>query len=377
MVIAESAELLALDPSLDDETTEATAPMPPESAQFAAPTAVVSAPVDPSFPFDPATLTPEEAASLAGPLRVSLPDERGAATPAPAPTAPPAEIGGSRLAGRLLSVLPRRGDVAAARGRNLPAAGRLLVTFVVVVALLAIAGGTIADLLRPVPIIGSAIDTLQALTLYPSVYGLEWITATLAVLSFAGVVFAHMEQQAERHQMRKDPVRRLNISLATMLVLTVGSGAMSLMHDHGWAAAASATGFFVALCLAAPLARTPGARAMAPQPDRAWALLFLISLPVVIIASTLPTLLIAVLAFTHVRTRWSEVVDNTDEHADGPLDRTNRLGALVITAAVVIVAGIGFNAMHQSTDELRGLQQQERTAFPGALEGPTIDEPTP
>ncbi|MBO9531561.1 MAG: hypothetical protein J7513_01115 [Solirubrobacteraceae bacterium] len=368
LVVAASAELLALDPSLDDEqpTDEIPAAAAPAAAAAAAAAPAVSG-------FDPLTLTPEEAASLGAPLRMSLPTEHASV---PSAAAPPAEIGGSRLAGRALAALPRRGDLRAF-GRDRGASARVALAIIVVSVLIVIAGAKIADLLRPVPLIGSAVDTLQAIALYPKVYGVEWVTATLAIFCLGGVIFAHMEQQAERQDMRRDPVRRLNIALTSMLALTLGSGVMSLMHDRGWAAAASATGFFAALFLAIPIARFPGARAMQMQPDRAWGLLLLVSLPAVFIASIVPTLAIAILALTHVRTRWAQVQADADDYADGPVDRGNRRGALIITLAIVIVSAIGFNAMHQSVEDLRGLQQQERTAFPGAEQGPTIDEATP
>ncbi len=152
---------------------------------------------------------------------------------------------------------------------------------------------------------------------------------------------------------------------------------MSLLGAQGWAAAAASTAFFAALCLTVPIARLPGARAMEYQSDRAWGLLLLVTLPSVFIASTLPAILIAILAFTQVRTRWPQLVAGADDHASGPLDRTNRLGALILTLAVIAASSVGINAMHLSTDDLRGLQQQERTAFPGATEGPTIDAPQP
>ncbi len=116
---------------------------------------------------------------------------------------------------------------------------------------------------------------------------------------------------------------------------------------------------------------------MAHQPERAWALLLLLSLPAAILAPTFPTLAIVVLAFTRVRTHWAEISANTDAHAHAPIERTSRIAALVIMVGVLLAGSIGMHSMHQSAHDLRALTTEQSQAFPGASEGPTVSRQNP
>ncbi len=344
IIAAESAQLLALDPTFEDDEPEVA------SAEMLAP-----------------YVAP---ANLQALMATAAPE----ASPAAAPAAAPREIGGSRLLGAIAGLIPRGGDTARLRGDR-SAAVRLAVGVLLAIVGLVVVGPALAGTVEGVPVIGPALDQLKAFTLYPQVYGLTWLTGVLAIASIFGIVTAHMEQQAHKQGMRQDPVRRLNIALAGLLALTVGAGLFTTVSAHGWAAGAAATGFFTALCLLIPIGRLPGARAMQSQPERAWVLLFLLSIPALVLAPSIPTILLLLLAFTRVRTNWPAISAGTDAHAGGPVDGTNRLSALVITLGVLIAASLGMHAMQQTSDEVRELRQGDQvTRVPGAVPGPTIDE---
>ncbi len=252
---------------------------------------------------------------------------------------------------------------------------RLAVGVLLAIVGLVVVGPALAGTVEGVPVIGPALDQLKAFTLYPQVYGLTWLTGVLAIASIFGIVTAHMEQQAHKQGMRQDPVRRLNIALAGLLALTVGAGLFTTVSAHGWAAGAAATGFFTALCLLIPIGRLPGARAMQSQPERAWVLLFLLSIPALVLAPSIPTILLLLLAF---HPRAHQLAGDQRRHRrprGGPVDGTNRLSALVITLGVLIAASLGMHAMQQTSDEVRELRQGDQvTRVPGAVPGPTIDE---
>lgn len=355
---AESAQLLALDPSFPDDWDGPAEP--PQLLTTATATATTAAVLP----------EPADVAALADPTAAAASAAVAAGADAPAL---PREVGGSRLAGGMLAALPRRGD-GRAFGRDRGSTARIAGTLLVLSLAVAFVGPPIANALRDVPIIGDALDQLRALALYPRVYGLYWVTATLGVLSGYGIVAAHMEQQAEKQGMRQDPTRRLNIALASLLAITGSAGLMSLLHSRGWAAGAASTGFFLALSLLVPLGRMPGKRAMDSQPERAWLLLFLVAIPAMVLAPSIPTILLLLLSFTRVRTGWSEITGAADHHADGPVDQTNRASALIITVGVLVAASLGLHAMHQSSAELRTLQSERGVStVPGAVQGPTVD----
>lgn len=365
IIAAESAQLLALDPSFDEDEpapgAHARPAAPPHqgAAAAAAPTPVVGQ---------------EQLTTTAGAF----------ATAAPRPaTDGPREIAGSRLLGGLADLLggvaslrPRRGDQSSTgRERDRSSALRMGAAVLVTVIALLVVGPALSGPLGGVPIIGDALDQLRAFTLYPQVYGLTWITGVFAIASCLGIVIAHMEQQAHKQGMREDPVRRLNIALGGLLALTFGASLFTTVSSHGWAAGAAATGFFAALCLLVPLGRLPGARAMASQPERAWVLLFLLSIPAMVLAPSIPTILLLLLSFTRVRTNWGAISRGEDEHAGGPVDGTNRLSALIITLGVLIAASVGMHAMQQTSAEVNELRQSDEvTRVPGTIPGPTIDE---
>jgi hypothetical protein len=360
------------------------APLPPRPE---APVAQAAA-ADPSSAappgFVPPTILMAESASLIALDPTDDPDVVAEyapeAVPAPAIAlqedhhAPPAEIGGSAILGKIARLTPRSGDPRAF-GRERGATVRIASSVLVVALLVAFVLPALAAPLGKLPIIGGAADQLSSLALYPKSYGIAWLAAALGAISIGGLIVVQMEKTAAKVGTREDAVHRLNVSLAWILTLTLSSGVLSLFKSFGWAAAGSATGFFIALCLLIPIGRLPGAQAMRIQASRAWALLTVLATIIFLLAPSFPMGLIALVAGIHVYRHWDSVKAGEDGHRDGPIDNTNRLSALLITLAVLIAGGIGLSAMTLSPDKIRTSTGDGLTFIPGAPKGPTITQP--
>ncbi|MEH3054292.1 MAG: hypothetical protein PGN13_09845 [Patulibacter minatonensis] len=349
--VAESAQLLALDPSFDDDDGEPFAALASNVAPTpAAPVAATPSHVDPAM------------AAFAAPTHPF-------ASPATAPQAPRADDAERSIVTKLLV---RSGD-RARFGRDRAATIRVATTILIASLLLVVAGPPLAKALKGVPVIGTALDQLRAFTLAPGAFGLPWLAGVLGIASIAGTITAHMEQQAEKQGMRRDPARRLNIGLATLLAITLGSGLFSTLHAHGWAASAASLGYFTGLCLLLPLGRLPGARAMATQPERSWALLCAASAIAMVLAPSLPTIALLLLSFTRVRTHWA-AISAGDDTSEERVDATNRTSALVIVLGVLLASSFGMHVMQLSSSDVDAMRAADDIVVPGAVQGPTVDE---
>jgi MFS family permease len=266
--------------------------------------------------------------------------------------APPETIGGSALLAKLLSLVPKRSDFKAFGGSR-ESTVRVALTVLVSALLVAFLLPAIGRALQDTPVVGTMVHQLQSLGLYPKAYGVPFIAAALSVISAMGILVAQMEKTAHEQERRDDPVVRLNIGLAALVAATLAAGAYTVLRSHGWAAGASAFGFFIGTCLLVPVANTPGARAMRHQPARAWALIFVLSAAGFAISPSIPGALIALLTFTHVRLNWGAVSRGDDDFRDGPIDATNRLSALLIMIVVLIATAVGTHAMTLSPDAVR------------------------
>lgn len=308
---------------------------------------------------------------------------------APDPTAAPAAewqpteeaeerelIGGSALLTAVVNAVPRPSDLKLV-GRDVGATLRIAGAALVALVLLVIALPPLVRALGDVPVIGSAFNQLESLSLYPGSYGVMYFTGLLGLLGAAGVVIAQMERTAHGQGLRQDPERRLNIAVAGLLAIVGVSGLLTLLRDQGWAAAAAATGFFVTLCLIVPLGNLPGARVMRAQSERAWALLLGLGVLSLLVEPTIPALLIVVLAFTRVRTHWAAVRDGEDEsEISDVLTEGGRRATMALLAAALLASSLGALAMTEDPVSLRQTDAISPTAFPGATEGPTITPPS-
>ncbi len=297
-------------------------------------------------------------------------------TTQPEVVAPPVEtIGGSALLAKSTKLLPRRGD-RALFGKDKGATVRLSSTVLAGALLLVLAGPPLGRLLSKLPLVGSAIDQLDVFAQYPGAYGMPWFLAAFGALTAAGVVVAQMETSAHKLGLRENPGTRLNIALAAIITLALVGVALSLGKASGWVSAGASVTFFVTVCLLIPVANLPGARAMQPQAPRAWGILLLLAVAGFAIQPSVPTAVIAVLAFLKVRTNWAAISSGGDAE-DGPVDRTNRLSALIIVGAVLIVASVGMRGTTISAADLAPTTLDRPTVMPGAERGPVIPPPTP
>lgn len=274
------------------------------------------------------------------------------------------------LARLILDGLPRGADVRLV-GRDRGATVRVVRAALIAVLLLFFLGPVLISGLERIGFMAQAIDHVRAILRFPGTYGMPWLTGIFGVISLVGVVLANMERYGERMGDRKEPVRRLNIGLGVVLSTALAGGLFASFAARGWAAAVAATTFWVLLCLLVPLGRTPGAWAMRYQSERGWALLFAASVAGVIFEPSLPGMLIAVLAFTRVRTNWEGVRDDLDHHAGGPVDTTNRRSALILIIAALLAGSIGLGSVSVNSGSLPTAETE--SPFPYAKEGETVD----
>ncbi|MBJ7473318.1 MAG: hypothetical protein JHD16_18570, partial [Solirubrobacteraceae bacterium] len=227
------------------------------------------------------------------------------------------------------------------------------------------------------PLLSSVASQLESFSLYPGAYGATFWIALLAVIIVAGLVVVQLEKSAEKAGRRQDAVTRLNVGLAGMVTLAMAGSFMTFLSSYGWAAAAASVSFFVATFLVIPAGRLPGSRAMACQPERAWALLAVISVVALAVAPSLPGLGVVGVCLAQVRRRWAGISRGDDLHQDGPVDGTNRLSAVLLTVFVLLASAIGMQAMTLSPQDLRAADVEATPAVPGTVKGPTIGPPTP
>ncbi|MDO9353617.1 MAG: hypothetical protein Q7T55_07975 [Solirubrobacteraceae bacterium] len=344
-----------------------------------------------------------ESASL-----VALDPVEDETTIAPVAAAPVETIGGSALVARIVKMAPQRGD-RAQFGKDRAATVRIASTVLVSALLVVLVGPALMRLLDGLPVIGGIVDQLRELGKYYDAFGPRWIMAWLGTTTAAGVVVAQMEARAKKLGMREDPGTRLNIALAGLVTLTLVTSALMLGKSSGWIAAGCVTSFFFVIALAIPAWKLPGARAMAPQTPRAWGLLLIVAVVGLVITPSLPTLVLAVVAFRHLARNWGDLTTDdqpifsrtsearaTDEPdlsgldpaaldpsvlatqmAPGKVDGTNRFSAFVLVLVVVLVASIGMRAAAVPDAVLVPDVLENPTTLPGAERGPTIPPPTP
>ncbi len=356
------------------------APQPPIEVEVVA----LEQPLQPApeVAYDPASTAPPgftgvqiQAAESATLLALDPVADETTVAPVPAPEID-AHIGGSAILTRLVGLMPTRDDrtkFGRDRGATARISGAVLLTGILLVVL----GTAAAKALTSLPLVGPMIRQLESFQLYASSYGMAFFTAVLATLVVTGLVVVQMERAAERTDTRRDPVTRLNIGLAGMVSLAIAGGALTFFSRYGWAAAGASVAFFAATCLAVPLGRLPGGRAMACQPERAWALFAVAGTVSLLIFPSVPGLVAVVAALVQVRRRWDGIRDGDDLHADGPVDSTNRLSAILLTVSVVLASAIGMHAMTLSPGQLRAADVEATPAVPGSEIGPTIGPPTP
>lgn len=299
-------------------------------------------------------------------------------TTAPEPVAAPIEtVGGSALLAKATKLVLRRGDLARVRqDKDKDAAIRIIVSSAVLVALAVLLGPVLVRLLSKLPVLSNVIEQLDAFRRYPGAFGMPWVLATFGALTAGGVVVAQMEARAHKLERRTDPTTRLNIALGGVVTLGLVGAALSLGRASGSLAGAASVTFFVITLLLIPVGKLPGARALAPQAPRAWGLVFVLAALGFAIKPSLGTAIFAVLALTQVRTQWAAISDGT-QAADGPIDHTNRVSALIIVSALLIVCSVGMRATTLPVDDLKPSALDSETTLPGTERGPTIAPPTP
>lgn len=284
-------------------------------------------------------------------------------------------VAGSAILTLLMRGVPRRGD-RQRFGADAGSTTRISLSVIVGSLLVLLVGPPVARLLERIPLLGRIVDQLDTLTAYPSAYGLRWAGTVVVVLVLTRLVMAQVEYRAARDGTQGSPVSRLNVALASLLVLAAAGGLLTTLSSDGTVAAISATCFFLALCLLIPIGNTPGAQALGHQPARAWALITVLAFVALIWSPTLPVFLITLLGFTQVRTNWQAVSRGDDPHRDGPIDTGNRLSAIAIVVFVLIAGVVGLHAMTLPADQVRGKDHATppSLAIP-ELEGQELPQP--